>query len=135
MYQIFSSLLGHLSFSVQFFLHFYGVTFFGTPNITMSVFCRIYSVYSFCHSSVWLCTDEKMRYSSLLITYTFFSLPPSIFSGSFSDGWEIALKHFKEAWHHYIHRNKENPSTEIISTCSFAKNGNTIVCKRKRKIF
>ena len=32
MYQIFSSLLGHLPFSVQFFLHFYGVTFFGTPN-------------------------------------------------------------------------------------------------------
>ena len=31
--QIFSSLLGHLPFSVQFFLHFYGVTFFGTPNI------------------------------------------------------------------------------------------------------
>ena len=33
MYQIFSSLLGQLSFSVHFFLHFYGVTFFGTPNI------------------------------------------------------------------------------------------------------
>ena len=32
-YQIFSSLLSHLPFSVQFFLHFYGVTFFGTPNI------------------------------------------------------------------------------------------------------
>ena len=32
MYQIFSSLLGQLSFSVHFFLHFYGVTFFGTPN-------------------------------------------------------------------------------------------------------
>ena len=34
MYQIFSSLLGHLSFSVHFLLHFYGVTFFGTPNIS-----------------------------------------------------------------------------------------------------
>ena len=34
MYQIFSSLLGHLLFLVQFFLHFYGVTFFGTPNTT-----------------------------------------------------------------------------------------------------
>ena len=33
MYQIFSSLLGYLPFSVQFFPHFYGVTFFGTPNI------------------------------------------------------------------------------------------------------
>ena len=33
MYQIFNSLLGHLPFSVNFFLHFYGVTFFGTPNI------------------------------------------------------------------------------------------------------
>ena len=33
MYQIFSSLLGHLPFSVHFLLHFYGVTFFGTPNI------------------------------------------------------------------------------------------------------
>ena len=32
MYKIFSSLLGHLPFSVQFFLHFYGATFFGTPN-------------------------------------------------------------------------------------------------------
>ena len=32
MYQIFSSLLGHLPFSVHFLLHFYGVTFFGTPN-------------------------------------------------------------------------------------------------------
>ena len=32
MYQIFSSLLGNLPLSVQFFLHFYGVTFFGTPN-------------------------------------------------------------------------------------------------------
>ena len=32
MYQIFSSLLGHLLFSVHFLLHFYGVTFFGTPN-------------------------------------------------------------------------------------------------------
>ena len=31
-YQIFSSLLGNLPFLVQFFLHFYGVTFFGTPN-------------------------------------------------------------------------------------------------------
>ena len=31
-YQIFNSLLGNLPFSVQFFLHFYGVTFFGTPN-------------------------------------------------------------------------------------------------------
>ena len=33
MYQVFSSLLGHLPFSVHLFLHFYGVTFFGTPNI------------------------------------------------------------------------------------------------------
>ena len=33
MYQIFSSLLGHLPFSMHFFLHFYGVTFSGTPNI------------------------------------------------------------------------------------------------------
>ena len=33
MYQIFSSLLGHLPFLVHFFLHFYGVTFFGTPNM------------------------------------------------------------------------------------------------------
>ena len=32
MYQIFSSLLGHLPFLVHFLLHFYGVTFFGTPN-------------------------------------------------------------------------------------------------------
>ena len=32
-YQIFSSLVGQLLFSVHFFLHFYGVTFFGTPNI------------------------------------------------------------------------------------------------------
>ena len=39
MYQIFSSLLGHLPFSVQFFPHFYGVTFFGTPNITN--FCDV----------------------------------------------------------------------------------------------
>ena len=36
MYQIFSSLLGHLPFSVQFFLHIYGVTFFETPNISHS---------------------------------------------------------------------------------------------------
>ena len=36
-YQIFSSLLGHIPFSVHFLLHFYGATFFGTPNIyTMS---------------------------------------------------------------------------------------------------
>ena len=34
MYQIFSSLLGRLPFSEHFFLHFYGVTFFGTSNIT-----------------------------------------------------------------------------------------------------
>ena len=33
MYQIFSSPQGHLRFSVQFFSQFYGVTFFGTPNI------------------------------------------------------------------------------------------------------
>ena len=33
MYQIFSSLLGHLFCSVHFLLRFYGVTFFGTPNI------------------------------------------------------------------------------------------------------
>ena len=33
MYQTFSSLLSHLPFSVLFLLHFYGVTFFGTPNI------------------------------------------------------------------------------------------------------
>ena len=33
MYQILSSLLSHLPFSVHFLLHFYGVTFFGTPNI------------------------------------------------------------------------------------------------------
>ena len=32
MYQIFSSLLGHLPFLVHFLLHFNGVTFFGTPN-------------------------------------------------------------------------------------------------------
>ena len=32
MYQVFSSLLGHLPFSVHLFLPFYGVTFFGTPN-------------------------------------------------------------------------------------------------------
>ena len=32
MYQIFSSLQGHLPFLVHFLLHFYGVTFFGTPN-------------------------------------------------------------------------------------------------------
>ena len=37
MYQIFNSLLGHLPFSVNFFLHFYGVTFFGTPNIVVVV--------------------------------------------------------------------------------------------------
>ena len=37
MYQIFSSLLGQLPFPVHFFLYFYVVTFFGTPNIT--VFC------------------------------------------------------------------------------------------------
>ena len=46
MYQIFSSLLGHLPFSVQFFLHSYGVTFFGTPNIAQKCpslrFERIY---------------------------------------------------------------------------------------------
>ena len=36
MYQIFSSLLGYLPFLVQFFLHFYGVTFFGTPNTSIS---------------------------------------------------------------------------------------------------
>ena len=36
MYQIFSSLLGHLPFSVHFLLHFYGVTFFGTPNISLT---------------------------------------------------------------------------------------------------
>ena len=35
MYQIFSSLLGHLLFSVHFLLYFYGVTFFGTPNINI----------------------------------------------------------------------------------------------------
>ena len=33
MYQIFSSLLSQLPFSIYFFLHFYGVTFFATPNI------------------------------------------------------------------------------------------------------
>ena len=33
-FKIFSSLQGHLPFSVHFFLHFYGVTFFGTPNMT-----------------------------------------------------------------------------------------------------
>ena len=37
MYQIFSSLLDHLPFSVHFFLHFYGVTFFGTPNISKKI--------------------------------------------------------------------------------------------------
>ena len=31
MYQIFSSLLGHLPFSVHFFLHFYETTFLGHP--------------------------------------------------------------------------------------------------------
>ena len=33
MYQIFSSQLGYFPFSVHFLLYFYGVTFFGTPNI------------------------------------------------------------------------------------------------------
>ena len=37
MYQILSSLLGHLPFSMHFLLHFYGVTFFGTPNIMVKV--------------------------------------------------------------------------------------------------
>ena len=32
MHQVFSSLLRHLPFSVHFFIPFYGVTFFGTPN-------------------------------------------------------------------------------------------------------
>ena len=36
MYQIFSSLLSHLPFLVYFLLHFYGVTFFGTPNIKVT---------------------------------------------------------------------------------------------------
>ena len=66
----------------------------------MSVFRQIYSVYSF-FFCLWLRTDDKMRHSSLLITYSFFSLPPFIFWGSFSDGSEIAWKLFKEAWHHY----------------------------------
>ena len=37
MYQIFSSLIGHLPFSVHFLLHFNGVTFFGTPNTMLMV--------------------------------------------------------------------------------------------------
>ena len=45
MYQIFSSLQGHLPFSVHFLLHFYGVTFFGTPNIATERLDSVLSAY------------------------------------------------------------------------------------------
>ena len=37
MYQFFSFLLSHLPFLLHFFHHFYGITFFGTPNTMTEV--------------------------------------------------------------------------------------------------
>ena len=45
MYQIFSSLLGQLPFSLHFFLHFYGVTFFGTPNMIEPIDFDVSSIF------------------------------------------------------------------------------------------